>query len=144
MHRRTFLRSAAAAVAALAVDPEKLLWTPGRKTIITAPAGGWIAPEEYTIGTRWKITHFEERPAFESFKHFPPEEQTIMDFLMKNQHDYNRLVALSMERIPWDVGSIIPPVTGIGPNSNNDILLTYGGIGYLINADDVPHPVKLS
>jgi hypothetical protein len=32
MNRRGFLQRAALAVAALAMDPEQLLWTPGKKT----------------------------------------------------------------------------------------------------------------
>ena len=33
MNRRDFLQRASLAVAALAIDPEQLLWTPGQKTI---------------------------------------------------------------------------------------------------------------
>ena len=38
MNRRGFLQSAIAAASALAVDPERLLWTPGAKTIFIPPA----------------------------------------------------------------------------------------------------------
>ncbi len=38
MNRRGFLGAAAAAVAALAIDPERLLWVPGAKTIFIPPA----------------------------------------------------------------------------------------------------------
>ncbi len=37
MNRRGFLANAIAAVAALAIDPERLLWTPGVKTIFIPP-----------------------------------------------------------------------------------------------------------
>ena len=35
--RRAFLQLAGASVAALAIDPEQLLWTPGERALITAP-----------------------------------------------------------------------------------------------------------
>lgn len=34
MNRRAFLQLSSAAVAAFALDPEQLLWVPGRKTIV--------------------------------------------------------------------------------------------------------------
>jgi len=34
MNRRQFLTRASLAVAALAIDPELLVWTPGKKTIV--------------------------------------------------------------------------------------------------------------
>ena len=33
MNRRSFLHAATLAASALAIDPERLLWTPGQKTI---------------------------------------------------------------------------------------------------------------
>jgi hypothetical protein len=41
MNRRSFLRALAIGAAAAAVDPEQLLWTPGQRTHILPPAGGW-------------------------------------------------------------------------------------------------------
>lgn len=45
MDRRRFLevlaRGLAAAASTAVIDPEKLLWVPGAKTIITPPASGW-------------------------------------------------------------------------------------------------------
>ena len=38
MRRRDFLKFGAVAAAALAIDPERLLWTPGRKTIFLPTA----------------------------------------------------------------------------------------------------------
>lgn len=38
MNRRAFFQRAAIGAAALAVDPERLLWTPGAKTIFVPPA----------------------------------------------------------------------------------------------------------
>lgn len=38
MNRRSFLQRAMFGAAALAVDPERLLWTPGKKTIFIPPA----------------------------------------------------------------------------------------------------------
>lgn len=48
MHRRDFLRrfaaaTAAATAAAATLDPERLLWTPGEKTIFLPPDGGWTS-----------------------------------------------------------------------------------------------------
>ena len=37
MNRRDFLQRASLAVAAMAIDPERLLWTPGQKTIFLPP-----------------------------------------------------------------------------------------------------------
>ena len=39
--RRNFLLTAAVAVAGLAVDSERLLWTPETRTIILPPHNGW-------------------------------------------------------------------------------------------------------
>lgn len=38
MNRRSFLSSAIASVAALAIDPERLLWVPGAKKIFIPPS----------------------------------------------------------------------------------------------------------
>lgn len=42
VNRRGFLTTLAAAAAGAALDPERLLWVPGEKTVILPPAGGWI------------------------------------------------------------------------------------------------------
>lgn len=49
MERRTFLRSLFAgatgvAAAAVLLDPERLLWTPGERAHFLPPAGGWCGP----------------------------------------------------------------------------------------------------
>jgi hypothetical protein len=41
MNRRSFLAAAVATAVTLAVDPERLLWTPGQRTHILPPRGGW-------------------------------------------------------------------------------------------------------
>ena len=41
MNRRRFFSVLAAGVAGLAIDPERLVWTPGAKTHILPPAEGW-------------------------------------------------------------------------------------------------------
>jgi hypothetical protein len=41
MNRRAFLGVLAGAAAAAALDPERLLWTPGQTTHVLAPAYGW-------------------------------------------------------------------------------------------------------
>lgn len=45
MNRRTFLGLAAAASAALALDPERLLWVPGAKTIFLPPERSVVLAE---------------------------------------------------------------------------------------------------
>ncbi len=48
MNRRFFLSSAIASVAALAIDPERLLWVPGKKLIsIPAPSYGFSVDDFY-------------------------------------------------------------------------------------------------
>jgi hypothetical protein len=50
MDRRRFLASLLAAAPALALaDPERLIWTPGQKTIILPPAGGWEGKRAYDL-----------------------------------------------------------------------------------------------
>jgi hypothetical protein len=46
MNRRRFFATLAAAAVGTALDPERLLWTPGKVTHILPPAGGWrkVAP----------------------------------------------------------------------------------------------------
>ena len=41
MNRRRFFSVLAAGVAGLAIDPERLVWTPGAKTHILPPPQGW-------------------------------------------------------------------------------------------------------
>lgn len=41
MNRRGFLKLVTLAAVGTAVDPEQLIWTPGAKTHILPPAGGW-------------------------------------------------------------------------------------------------------
>lgn len=43
MNRRSFFRAALAAAAVAAVDPERLLWTPGRKLISIPAVDKWTA-----------------------------------------------------------------------------------------------------
>lgn len=44
MNRRHFLSLLGLAAATAAVDPERLLWTPGATTHVLPPAGGWREP----------------------------------------------------------------------------------------------------
>ncbi len=58
MNRRGFLFSATAAVAAMAIDPERLLWTPGERTIFV-PSTVLPLSDSYVIeflfdDGRWK------------------------------------------------------------------------------------------
>ncbi len=46
MNRRSFLSAAFASVAALAFDPEKLLWVPGKK-LISIPAPSMFDHDEF-------------------------------------------------------------------------------------------------
>ena len=41
MNRRAFLALCSAGAAGMAVDPERLLWVAGAKTIMLPPVGGW-------------------------------------------------------------------------------------------------------
>lgn len=41
MTRRFFVQLAGAAAAAFVIDPERVLWRPGAKTLILPPVGGW-------------------------------------------------------------------------------------------------------
>ena len=62
MNRRRFLSLSALAVPALVLDPERLLWVPGRKMILDlGPAGyrvmygPWVKRSEYEY-TQWVMT----------------------------------------------------------------------------------------
>jgi hypothetical protein len=46
VNRRGFLEAAALAVAGLAIDPERLIWTPGAKTIIIPLQSQYITATE--------------------------------------------------------------------------------------------------
>lgn len=68
MNRRRFLQIASAAAAALVVDPEQLLWTPGAKTIFLPPeprvvsiADGLVAEIPSGHGT-WARVHVTVTP----------------------------------------------------------------------------------
>lgn len=51
MNRRRFLSLFGAAAAGAVLDPERLLWVPGAKTIVLPPAGGWIvSPTPIMLG----------------------------------------------------------------------------------------------
>lgn len=63
MNRRAFLSSIGLAVAAATIDPEKLIWTPARKTIFIPPAAGvgrreaWLQFKQFELNAaeweRW-------------------------------------------------------------------------------------------
>jgi hypothetical protein len=90
--RRNFFKLGAAAVATMALDPEKLLWTPGEKTIFLPPAGGWA-----TRYVGMDLGHGESHAA-------------VVAFLKQNQEDYNRIVGASLESIEHgNYGGIIEP-----------------------------------
>lgn len=50
LSRRGFLNTLAAALAGAVSDPERLLWTPGERTIILPPAQGWITGVDWGTG----------------------------------------------------------------------------------------------
>ena len=54
MHRRTFLRGLLAAMGGAVLDPERLLWVPGAKTIVLPPVTGW---QGHTFVTADWIAH---------------------------------------------------------------------------------------
>jgi len=72
LNRRGFLQSGIAAASALAVDPERLLWTPGAKTIFIPPppkvvAGGGfnvtlLAGEKYYQTTDGRVLKVDPDP----------------------------------------------------------------------------------
>ena len=49
MDRRNFLTSAVAALGALAIDPEELLWTPGKTKIFIPPANNFLTMRMITF-----------------------------------------------------------------------------------------------
>ena len=49
MDRRSFLTALATGAAALAFDPERLLWTPGAKTIFIPKPSLRFVPKYYTV-----------------------------------------------------------------------------------------------
>lgn len=61
MNRRSFLALLASGVAGAALDPERLLWTPGARTIFVPPADGWtregriLVSEPFTRGDIFTI-----------------------------------------------------------------------------------------
>jgi hypothetical protein len=58
MNRRSFLQQAMLAASALAVDPERLLWTPGKKTIFAPkPAPLSLHPKAFSMA--WPINRFD-------------------------------------------------------------------------------------
>ena len=55
MNRRAFLQTLAAAVAGATLDPERLLWRPGAKSIFLPPPPSLLAPTELLRGDLFTI-----------------------------------------------------------------------------------------
>lgn len=66
MNRRSFFSAIGAIAATAAVDPERLLWTPGKKLISIPKAGSWMEDEfqkdlAFLSGQQWPADILKER-----------------------------------------------------------------------------------
>jgi len=60
MSRRAVLRAFLAAAPAMLLDPERLLWVPGERTIFVPPVAGWASMTDRTTGIAVRfVRHFE-------------------------------------------------------------------------------------
>jgi hypothetical protein len=57
MNRRSFLRTLGLAAAGLTLDPERLLWVPGQKTIFLPSAHTIVTPEWVTREVLLRLTN---------------------------------------------------------------------------------------
>lgn len=53
LSRRAFLQLASASAAAVAFDPERLLWVPGAKTIFLPPEKTIVIAQEIPVAYHW-------------------------------------------------------------------------------------------
>jgi hypothetical protein len=95
MNRRRFLTLFATAAAVAAVDPERLLWTPGARTHFLAPEGGWdqVVPvpltkwqefgytweEDYVLMTE-RMTEAEFRARYANVPSFEGERRKDVEY----------------------------------------------------------------
>ena len=52
--RRAFLQLLTAGTAGMVLDPERLLWVPGQKTIFIAPVNGWPFDAKAYVTRHWR------------------------------------------------------------------------------------------
>jgi len=94
MNRRGFLSSLAIAAAGLALDPEKLLWVPGKKTIFIPPAPPTLLFRNIRAET-WAAIHDRYNNAVIAWRSQRNERFDDIAFLegdvwLHSSHDQNR------------------------------------------------------
>lgn len=111
MHRRAFLASLATLAAATAIDPDRLLWEPGKKTYFDIQKPGPLAFDYGKLSVDYLRDYLKVGDIFTIQGHFLPNPHgdVLKEFVVVRTIRNNVVVAERAMHVP---GTVLPTYVG--------------------------------